>query len=63
MIITIFYVENDSFENCKLVEFKFECIVVIVFFDDDNIVFVWNENEFDIDKHYCDDEKINEIEF
>ena len=56
---SIFYVECNSFEKYKL--FAFECVIVIVFFDD-NIVFesfvlIENEDEFDVNDH-CDDEKI-----
>ena len=42
---TIFYFECDSFASNL---FEFECIVVTAFFDDSDIVFVWNEIEFDV---------------
>ena len=56
---SIFYVEYNSFKKYKLL--AFECVVVIIFFDDnivfENFVLIENENEFDVD-NYCDDKKI-----
>ena len=55
---TTLYFESDSLERCKRLEL--ESITVTILLDDDDIVFVWSESEFDV--HYCDDEKNNEIE-